>query len=181
MDIHVYADEAVVLNLKQDMPPSQIMANQLYINNPDYVEHIPIILLDIPLSYDLQYYTIITSKQYEIPHELIFAIMMVESEFKEDVISNRNYGLMQINIINHEWLRTDYNITNILEPQQNILAGIIIYKQYYDNVSDIHMALTSYRYGPTGARNKYFNKGLYTSGYSRNVVSIMEEFINFKE
>ena len=72
---------------------------------------------DCPLSHDLQDYIRTLCGNYGVPMSLIIAMIDVESSFRADVISKTNdYGLMQINIINHEWLREEYDITDFLDP-----------------------------------------------------------------
>jgi len=63
------------------------------------------VLYDVPLSEELQHYTQDLCKQYNVSFPLVLAIMTKESTFRPDVVSGTDdYGIMQINSCNHEWL-----------------------------------------------------------------------------
>lgn len=58
------------------------------------------------LSYELQDVMQDCCDEYEVPYALALAMAEVESHFDPDAVSSTgDYGLMQINKINHEWLR----------------------------------------------------------------------------
>jgi hypothetical protein len=64
-------------------------------------------IYNIELSEELQEYTYAMCLNYGIVdhYELVLAMMWHESNFTPDVISRTNdYGIMQINVCNHEWL-----------------------------------------------------------------------------
>ena len=85
------------------------------------------VYFDVPLSKELQDYIRNLCDEYGIPIELVIAIIDVESTFRANVVSKTNdYGLMQINKCNHEWL-TDKRIDflTLIEHQEgvHILSG----------------------------------------------------------
>ena len=58
------------------------------------------------LSYELQDVMQDCCDEYEVPYALALAMAEVESHFDPDAVSSTgDYGLMQINKINHGWLR----------------------------------------------------------------------------
>ena len=106
-------------------------------------------------------------------YPLVIAIMKKESEFRSDAVSATNdYGIMQINGWNHEWLEGALGITDWFDPQQNILAGVYMLAQF-NGYEDVHQILMSYNCGPSGAK-KLWAEGVYSTAYSRSVVEILE-------
>lgn len=131
------------------------------------------VLYDVQLSEELQRYTQDACEEYEVSYPLVIAIMKKESEFSPDAISTTNdYGIMQINRGNHEWLEENLGITDWFDPKQNILAGIYMLSQF-NGYEDVHQILMSYNCGPSGAK-KLWAEGIYTTAYSRAVVEILD-------
>lgn len=131
---------------------------------------------DIPLSEELQLYTYTRCVDYGIAdhYELVLAMMWQESNFTPDTISKTNdYGIMQINVCNHEWLRDVLGTTNFLDVSQNIDAGTYIISKLLIKYEDEHKALMAYNMGERGASLNW-EAGIYTSNYSRGVVAKRE-------
>ena len=126
---------------------------------------------DIPLDAGLQKYTFDTCVEYGIEkhYELVLAIMWRESNFDINAVSSTNdYGIMQINACNHKALKKKLKFVDIMEPENNIEAGIYLIscmlKKY-----DRHEALMAYNMGEAGARRQW-RRGNYTSRYSRDII-----------
>lgn len=139
-----------------------------------------IVYYDIPLSEELQYYTYIRCVDLGIAeyYELILATMWQESNFNPELISNTNdYGLMQINKCNHDWLSKELNITDFLDPYQSIDAGTHIFASLLLKYEDPHKALMAYNFGEAGAR-KHWDRGIYTSSYSSAIAVKQEQILN---
>lgn len=131
---------------------------------------------DIPLSKELQLYTYTRCVDYGIAdhYELVLAMMWQESNFTPDTISKTDdYGIMQINACNHEWLRDVLGTTNFLDASQNIDAGTYIISKMFLKYEDEHKALMAYNMGENGASLNW-EAGIYTSNYSRGVVAKRE-------
>lgn len=116
-----------------------------------------------------------------VDYELVLAIIINESRCDPNAISKTNdYGLMQINQINHEWLAEEYGLTDMLDPRQNIIAGITILSELsiYDDGTDagLHKMLMAYNMGPTGASRVWAN-GTYRTAYSEAVLRIRDALI----
>lgn len=132
---------------------------------------------DIPLSEDLQDYVDEVSVTYSVPRELVYAMIEVESNFRSNVVSSTDdYGLMQINKINHEWLEETLEITDFLDPKQNILSGVYMISQHLNATDgDIVLALMRYNNGATGAK-RLWNKGIYSTSYTDKVMAAYENY-----
>ena len=131
---------------------------------------------DIPLSKELQLYTYTRCVDYGIAdhYELVLAMMWQESNFTPDTISKTNdYGIMQVNVCNHEWLMDVLGTTNLLDVRQNIDAGTYIISKLLIKYGDEHKALMAYNMGERGASLNW-EAGNYTSNYSRSVVAKRE-------
>lgn len=133
--------------------------------------------LDIPLSEEIQDYIRELSLEYDVPFELLIAIMETESNFQSDLISSTNdYGIMQINKVNHKWLKEELGITDFLDTKQSILCGTyIISGLYHKYDGDLHKSLTAYNRGEGGMR-KVWKKGTRSTSYSRKVVDKYENY-----
>ncbi|MHC1722535.1 MAG: transglycosylase SLT domain-containing protein [Aminipila sp.] len=103
-----------------------------------------------------------------------FAVIEAESGFNPNLISkNGDYGLMQINKSNHQWLSKALGVTDFLDPKQNIRAGVYMLRCIQNNNYDnLHQVLMVYNQGSRGAIRDW-NKGIYSSNYSRNVINKM--------
>lgn len=131
---------------------------------------------DIPLDHALQDYISELCESNGVPMSLIIAMIEVESYFTSDVISKTNdWGLMQINAINHGWLSEEYGITNFLDPYQNVRCGIEMISKPYNKYKSVTLALMVYNLGENGAKRRW-NEGIYETSYSRKILSIMEEY-----
>ena len=131
---------------------------------------------DIPLSKDLQLYTYNRCIEYGIPehYELVLAMMWQESNYTPDIISaTDDYGIMQINACNHEWLSDLLGTTNLLDVYQNIDAGTYIISKMLLKYDDEHKALMAYNMGENGAALNW-DAGIYTSSYSRGIIAKRE-------
>ena len=75
---------------------------------------------DVPLSLGLQDYIYELCAEEHIPMSLIIAMIDHESKFNPETVSaTSDYGLMQINVINHERLEEQYHCADMLNPCTN--------------------------------------------------------------
>lgn len=132
---------------------------------------------DVPLSKELQDYIRNLCDEYGVPIELVIAIIDVESTFRADVVSKTNdYGLMQINKCNHEWLTDKLGVTDFLDPYQNINSGLHIISGHLEVTNgDIELALMRYNNGATGAK-KLWDKGIYSTAYTQKIMTAYESY-----
>jgi soluble lytic murein transglycosylase-like protein len=135
------------------------------------------VYFDIPLSKELQDYIRNLCDEYDVPIELVIAIIDVESSFQSDVISKTNdYGLMQINKCNHKWLTDELGVTDFLDPYQNIKSGVHILSGHLEVTNgDIELALMRYNNGAIGAK-KLWDKGIYSTAYTKKIMAAYESY-----
>lgn len=107
------------------------------------------------IKYDVEeYYTLFIAQMYH------------ESTFRSNLISGTNdYGLMQINTCNHEWLGELLGNDNFLDPYNNIEAGIYMMSKYLHKYNDVEKALVCYNRGESAVIN-----GTYSTSYSKGVL-----------
>lgn len=124
---------------------------------------------NISLSDELQEFLWYICKMYNIDYHLVLAIIDVESGFNTDVINYGNYGLMQINEVNHKWLQDELLIgSDFLNPYNNLLSGcyfLSLIANKYDSYNEILMV---YNIGESGA-NKLFQQNIYSTSYTNKV------------
>ena len=75
----------------------------------------------------------------------------------------------RINVCNHRWLYEELGITDVMDPEQNIEAGIYILGQAFQKYDDPDKALMAYNMGDSGMKAAW-SKGQHSSKYSRAVL-----------
>lgn len=128
----------------------------------------------VPLDAELQSYTEKMCDLYDVPLELAYAVMQVESGFTPAARSSTgDYGLMQINSINAGWLKDELGITDLLDARQNIQAGCYMLGMYLSEYEgNVNCALMAYNLGATGAK-KAWSAGTYSTAYTDKVWNAM--------
>lgn len=120
------------------------------------------------LDYDLQVTMQACCEEYGVPYALALAVADVESRFDPDATSSTNdYGLMQINQVNHGWL-LEQGI-DPMTPAGNIEAGVLFLSDYLTAYGDPELAVMAYNCGPSGAQNLWA-AGTYSTDHSREVM-----------
>ena len=110
---------------------------------------------DAMLPVYLQEHTLRMSRKYDIPYEILMAIMYHESRFIVDVKDNMNTngtldrGLCQINEVNWSWLLNDYSL-DVNIPEDNIESAALILSLFMERHT-LETSLASYAAGETGA------------------------------
>lgn len=127
---------------------------------------------EVPLSDGFQDYIRSKCIEYDVPMELVIALIDKESSFRADVVSNTDdYGYMQINKFNHEWLSETLGVSNFLDPYENVLCGIYIISEHLEKTDgNLELALMRYNCGATGAK-KLWDKGIYSTHYTDKVMT----------
>jgi len=137
---------------------------------PDYVYYY------VPLSEDLQQYAQDLCTEYEFPrYDIIIALIGAESGYRSDAISGTSdYGYMQINSCNHEWLQEQFGNLDFTDAEDNLLCGIYMLDRLYDKYGNIGLALMAYNCGESGAQSLW-DDGIYSTAYSRDIQQRAEE------
>lgn len=131
-------------------------------------------LYPVPLAPELQHYTISVAQQHGVDPALVLATMGQESQYDAGLVSDtRDWGLMQINEINHPRLERELGITDWLEPRQNILAGVVMLAELQQRYQDEHQILMAYNMGETGA-GRAWARGISSTRYSRAITHAAE-------
>jgi soluble lytic murein transglycosylase-like protein len=147
------------------------------VSTDELPETADVFYFDVPLSHSLQKYIYEICADENVPVTLIYAMIEHESEFDPEIISETDdYGLMQINAVNHDWLEDDYRCADMLDPYQNVFCGVKIIGKYvskYDN--DLARALMAYNMGDYGARKAWEN-GITETSYSTTILGLMQTY-----
>lgn len=119
---------------------------------------------DIPLSDNLQQHIHSLCEKYDVSYAMVIAMIDVESGFNSKAVSSTNdYGLMQINAINHKE-NTDY-----LDPYDNMEQGIKALHRLAKKYNEADLVLMCWNCGETGAK-KLWKQGIYSTEYSEKVI-----------
>lgn len=135
-----------------------------------------VFLFDIPLSDSLQRYIYEICADEGVPVTLALAVIEHESGFNPEAVSSTDdYGLMQINAVNHGWLEEKYRTADFLNPYQNVFCGITIIGGYIEKYGDYGKALMAYNMGDYGAQKAWEN-GVTSTDYSTVILGLMQEY-----
>ena len=131
-------------------------------------------ILDVPLDAEFQRYLHDLCEENGVPYTLAVAVIEAESSYVPTVISpSHDFGLMQINVVCHEWLRGELGIVDFLDPYENVRAGVYILAGYYTQYGYPSGTLVAYNQGQYSAE-LLFAQGIYTSAYSDRVIGIRD-------
>lgn len=115
-------------------------------------------------------------EKYNIDFAFAMAVIFKESSFKPSVVSKSNdYGLMQINKINHEWLSEKLGITDFLDPEQNVTAGLYMLRDLFEKYEDPAKVLMAYNLGETGAKRLWV-QNIYSTDYAERILQQADIF-----
>ena len=129
----------------------------------------------VNLNADLQRYIIETCEEYTINPSIIIAMCFYESSFNADAIGDNGAG-MGLMGINPRWCWPEMeklNCPDMRDPYQNVTVGIDIFAQKLAKYDwNTEMALMAYNAGDAGAHRLWFNKGIYSTTYSSNIMNM---------
>lgn len=132
--------------------------------------------LECAMDEDLQEFVYCLSYGYNIDFPFVMAVIQQESGFNPSVISSTDdYGLMQINEINHQWLKESLGIDDFLDPYQNTRAGLFILRQLFEKYEDPQKVLMAYNMGEYGA-SLLWEQGVTSSRYSEAIMKAADDF-----
>lgn len=145
---------------------------------------------NIKLPVEQQKYAYNLCQKYGIEYELFLATMYKESGYNPNAIGGGNsYGLCQIYITNHAWLRKTLGISNFFDPYDNLDAGAYLLSRYFtsgrkwnpnDSTKAAVYALNSYNMGEGPYTNYCKRNGGGTLGreYSTSILNLRNKLIN---
>lgn len=166
---------------KLTTPPQETITVTKTVEVPAYksnvlVDTADVFLFDVPLSDSLQRYIYEICADENVSVTLVMAMIEHESGFDPEAVSpTDDYGLMQINAVNHEWLKEEYRCADMMNPYQNVFCGISIISSYIDKYGELDKALMAYNMGNYGAQKAWKN-GVTSIAYSEEILSLMKEY-----
>lgn len=132
--------------------------------------------LDVPMDEELQEFVYCLSYGYDIDFAFVMGLIELESSFDPNAVGKTDdYGLMQINTCNHEWLSEKLGITDFLDPHQNIRSGMFILRYLFEKYEDPAKVLMAYNMGETGA-SRLWDQGIYETNYSKRIMKTAAEY-----
>lgn len=132
--------------------------------------------LDCAMPEDEQEFLFYVCAGYNIDFTLAMALIEKESSFEADAVSPTNdYGYMQINQVNHEWLTDTLGVTDYLDPYQNIRAGCFVLRKLFERYKDPELVLMAYHMGENGAASLW-NHGVFHTEYTQDILKIQQQF-----
>ena len=138
----------------------------------------------VNLDADLQRYIIETCEKYTINPSIIIAMCFYESSFNADAIGD-NGECMGLMGISPRWCWPEMeklNCPDMRDPYQNVTVGIDIFAQKLAKYNwNTEMALMSYNAGDAGAHRLWFDKGIYSTTYSSNIMNMSLALDNGEE
>jgi hypothetical protein len=136
--------------------------------------------LGVPLDSDVQEFIYYLSKGYNMDFTFVMAIIQQESGYQPDAVSNTDdYGLMQINKVNHGYITDEIGVTNYLDPYENVRAGMFILRKLFEKYETPEKVLMAYNLGESGAK-ALWDKGVFETNYSKSVQQIQSELNSMK-
>lgn len=135
------------------------------------------VFYDAPIDIELLDHIQGLCADYEIPVELVLAVIEVESNYKADAVSVAGaIGIMQVIPEHHKPRMNRLKCTDLFNPQQNVMVGMDFLAELIEKYNgDRHKALSAYNHGEKGANDKFFSKGIYQTEYSRKVLETAEK------
>lgn len=132
--------------------------------------------LQCDMAYEEQEFLFYLCNGYNIDFYLVMSVIQTESSFRSDIISKTNdYGLMQINQNNHDWLTETLGVTDYLDPYQNMRAGCYILRKLFERYQDTELVLMCYNMGEKGA-SRLWKNGIYSTDYTEQVLNYQHRF-----
>ena len=152
---------AAVLTIPFIPPPEE---PEIYAAETEVTEEQAFEPWDIPLSDNLQQYIHSLCEKYDVSYAMVIATIDVESSFNSKAVSSTSdYGLMQINAINHK------DDKDYLNPYDNVEHGIKALHRLAKKYKEADLVLMCWNCGEAGAR-KLWKQGVYSTEYSRKVI-----------
>lgn len=142
-------------------------------SNADMMQFKPI---DIDLDENIQEFIYLLCDAYNIDYSFVLALIDQESSFTVNAVSdNSDYGLFQINEVNHEELKNALGITDINDPYENTRAGMFILRKLFEKYEEPTKVLMAYNMGETGAK-ALWDKNVFSTNYTKKILNLQKEY-----
>lgn len=139
---------------------------------------------DVNLSSDLQKYIIDICDDYHISPSLVMSVIYYESNCDPNVCGDDGYtyGLMGINTKWCKDIMEKVGCYDMTDPYQNVTVGIdILANKLYKYDGNPEMALMAYNAGDYGANKYWFSNYIYSTEYSRKIMSMTQKLEEMRE
>lgn len=154
-EVETLLSKAEPLEYENDTLPAELLTDN------EESEVAPVQLYDIPLSAELQQDIRELAERYEVPYELVLAVIMTESSGKADAVGDggASVGLMQIQPKWYGELITESGLS-VDKPIENVELGIRILLGFIEeNDGSLDKALKQYNSGnPDYEGNEYIER-----------------------
>jgi soluble lytic murein transglycosylase len=100
------------------------------------------------------------SRLYALDYRLVLAVIRVESNFKQEAVSNKGArGLMQVKPSLAKYIARDAGVsvkgsTSLAEPENNVRLGVHYLSRLMEDFEDLGRALHAYNTGPAKLKGK---------------------------
>ena len=132
--------------------------------------------LDVPMDRDLQEFIYYLCEEYNIEFTFVMALIRQESAFDSSCTSvTGDFGLMQINQCNFDYINQTLGINNVTNPYDNVRAGVFILRKLFEKYQKPNLVLMAYNMGESGAARLWEN-GIFESNYSKAVQNYQMDF-----
>ncbi len=149
--------------------PDHVVSNAN--ENKNYLDSI-----SVPSRSEMQSLIVATANRMGVDPALALAHSMQESGFSMRAVSPANaIGAMQVIPSTGEWMSSRLGQKlNLLDPQDNVTAGIAVIRFNLDNTDNLDDAIAAYYQGLSGVKNN----GMYsdTKRYVASVKSLMKQY-----
>lgn len=132
--------------------------------------------IDIDLDENIQEFIYLLCEGYNINYSFVLALIDQESSFTINAVSETgDYGLFQINEVNHEELKNKLGITNVSDPYENTRAGMFILRKLFEKYKEPAKVLMAYNMGETGAKILWDNN-VFSTSYTDRVLKLQKKY-----
>lgn len=154
-------------------PDGKIFEGEMF---GEWMGDLDFVPLDVPMDEEMQEFVFYLSAAYEMDFTFVMALIQQESAFQPEVVSATNdYGLMQINATNHQYLKEQLEVTDFLNPYDNIRSGMFILRKLFEKYENPSKVLMAYNMGEGGA-SRLWEQGVFESNYSKSILQIQQGF-----
>ena len=142
-------------------------------SNADMMQFQPI---EINLDENIQEFIYLLCEGYNIDYSFVLALIDQESSFTVNAVSQTgDYGLFQINEVNHEELKNKLGISDISDPYENTRAGMFILRKLFEKYEEPAKVLMAYNMGETGAKILW-DKDVFSTTYTDKVLELQKKY-----
>ncbi len=133
---------------------------------------------NVPLDYELQDYIRELCDEYNVDMPLVLAIIGQESNYDTSAIGDdgQSQGLMQIQQRWHSSRMERLNVTDLMNPRQNVTVGVDLLAELISEEKGWEWAVTAYN---AGIEKADFNRDMgVLSEYTQSVMKLREMIQN---